>query len=221
MESILPDSRSALFDQLSARAFTWWPEHGVGFYPVEEGTKPYDAGYFERYAEMSNTEVGHRLNHTRCQMVRRHYTGALTDVGVGSGAFVTCRNKAFRERTTGFDVNPEGVKWLMERGLYADPWRFGVNAITLWDVLEHIPDFRPLLANVRQYVFVSLPIFSGPLDVLRSKHFRRDEHVWYFTIHGIRKVFAELGFDCVEINDAECALGRESIGSFVFKRREP
>jgi hypothetical protein len=94
-----------------------------------------------------------------------------------------------------------------------------VDAVTFWDSLEHIHDPGPLLANVRRFVFVSLPVFSGPDDVLRSKHYKREEHCWYFTQRGLRNFMWEFGFQFVAGNNMEQAAGREQIESFVFERR--
>jgi len=93
-----------------------------------------------------------------------------------------------------------------------------MQAISLWDVLEHIHDFRSLLASVRSWVFVSVPIFADRDYVLRSKHFRPQEHVWYFTARGLIDVMRALGFECIEQSDVESRIGREDIGTFAFRR---
>jgi hypothetical protein len=90
--------------------------------------------------------------------------------------------------------------------------------MTLWDVLEHIPDYRPLLANVRQWLFVSLPIFRDAEHVLRSKHFRTDEHCWHFSRNGLVYAMKLCGFALVSESSFETDLGREDIGSFAFRR---
>lgn len=211
--------RPALRDQLASRRLTWWPELGVGFYPVEAGAAPYDAAYFERYSRQAATEIGRALMRSRSDFVARHWKGALVDIGIGSGAFIEAR-RASELPTFGWDVNPMGMAWLNARCLAVNPYALPVAAISLWDVLEHIEDFRPLLAQVQRFVFVSLPVFTGAGHVLTSKHFRRDEHCWYFTALGLIGVMAGLGFDCVEHHDEETRIGREDIQSFAFQRKD-
>jgi hypothetical protein len=196
---------------------TWWPQIGIGYYPVEAGLAPYDQDYFDRFARDARTDLGRALMQARFNFVDQHYRGILIDVGIGSGAFVELR-RARRRTTYGYDVNPAGIVWLKERALLVDPYLVSFDAITLWDVLEHIPDFQSLLANVSNWVFLSLPIFRDAEHVLRSKHFRPDEHYWYFTRDGLVFAMKMCGFALVSESMIETELGREDIGTFAFKR---
>src|SRR5262245_66683282 len=157
------DRRSAgpilsLAAQFARGRLTWWPELGIGCYPVEAGLAPYDRDYFERFDQQARTELGRALMQARFNFVEQHYRGTLIDVGIGSGAFVELRQNR-RRPTYGYDVNPAGIEWLQQRMLLVDPHLVAFDAATLWDVLEHIPDFRSLIANVREWLFLSLPIF--------------------------------------------------------------
>jgi hypothetical protein len=194
-----------------------WFDAGVGWYNVTTGIAPYDRAYFEKYRGYGRTEMGRKLNAARVDFVARHYPqGLLCDVGIGSGSFIEARPQV----TFGFDVNPIGVQWLRERGLFADPYRvIRFPALTLWDVLEHIEDFSPLLARCGEWLFLSLPLFRDCAHAEQSKHFRPDEHYWYFTANSLMFVLDRLGFDLVAQNDMETQLGREDIGTFAFRRR--
>jgi len=192
----------------------WLPEIGVGYYPVTDDRAPYDAAYFEKYVAYSETEMGREINRVRRALVRRHFNGHLVDMGVGCGSFIESR-----PRTSGFDVNPTAVNWLRRRELYWNPYACSCEAASFWDSLEHIADFPRLLARVEQYAFVSLPVFRGAAHVLRSRHFRKNEHFWYFSPHGLINVMRGLGWDHLETNHEETALGREDIASFAFARR--
>jgi Methyltransferase domain len=150
---------------------------------------------------------------SRVDFVARHYDGFLCDVGIGSGAFIELRGNA-----CGYDVCSAAIEWLRTRNLLVDPYRIAMPAISLWDVLEHIPEFWRLLRNVDQWLFVSLPIFTDARHALRSKHFRPDEHCWYWTRDGLVQMMRCLGFYLVEENDSETKLGREDIGSFAFTK---
>lgn len=195
---------------------TWWPDIGVGYYPVKTGLEPYNRDYWNKYVEMSNTQMGYDLNNVRRQLVERHHgNGVLVDVGIGSGAFIQARG----QNTWGFDVNAVAADWLRERGLWWDPHFGNPPAISLWDVIEHLPDPQALMAHVGQWVFISTPIYQDHEHVLRSKHFRPDEHFWYYTRDGLVYLMRLMGFDLAECNVLETVLGREDIGSFAFKRR--
>jgi len=153
----------------------------------------------------------------RLNFVEQHFFGPLIDVGIGSGAFIDLCNRTGRA-TYGYDINPAGVRWLRQRSLCVDPFVISFEAMTMWDVLEHIPDYRPLLANVRKWLFLSLPIFHDVEHVLRSKHFKPNEHCWYFTRDGLVFAMGLCGFALVSESTIETELGREDIGTFAFRK---
>ncbi len=220
-ELLLDPERMKAFD--GSKGLVWWPEVGVGYYPVEAGTAPYDSDYFEKYTAMAKTDMGRAIARARIAFVHSNWAGRLVDIGIGCGAFIMARNDSALQLppTYGYDVNPAGVEWLKSRGAYIDIYdsRFEVDAVTLWDVFEHIRDLRSLVDRVGQFVFMSLPIFVNMNHVRVSKHFRRDEHCWYFTPHGLCAVMNHLGFELIDSSRAETDLGREDIGTFAFRRR--
>jgi hypothetical protein len=101
-----------------------------------------------------------------------------------------------------------------------DPRYCEFPAASFWDSLEHINNPDQILQYITDYVFVSMPIYENAEHVLRSKHFRKDEHCLYFTKDGFVNWMAGKGFDLLEISDFESRLGREDILSFAFKRTE-
>lgn len=199
----------------------WLPEVGIGYYPVPDSAAPYDDAYFERYQRQDKTEVGDRLNRARVELVQKYTKGdeLICDVGIGGGRFVSDLKAAeLCMRVRGTDVNQRAIDWLTERGIWHVPTDQPVDCLTFWDSLEHIHDPAPILASARRHVFVSIPIFRDCEHILRSKHFRKDEHCLYFTRDGFRTFMAEHGFELVESNTMEQDAGREDIGTFVFKR---
>lgn len=185
----------------------------MGFHPRD----PMDYGhdYWAKYLAMDSTPMGEELTHARKELVDWYWNGSVVDIGIGGGKFV----EAMRERGYGFDVNPEAVLWLHNRNSFCDPYEHGVDAIACWDSLEHIPNPEALIAKVREWVFVSLPIFNDPNRAKQSKHYRPGEHIWYWSDAGLVAWFDELGFDLAEKNDRESVLGREEIFTYVFRRR--
>lgn len=211
-----------MLETFARHSLTWFPELGVGYYECHGA--PYDAAYFARYQRQAATPMGEALTLQRVQLVKRHLgdlalrTRPVLDVGIGSGAFVeACRAEGIA--AYGYDVNPAGVRWLEQRELYRDLYGAAHPIVTFWDALEHIRDLRSALARCCWWVFVALPIFRDGEHVLRSKHFRRDEHYWYFTRDGFRRFVQAEGFEVLDIVATETALGREDIETFVLRRR--
>src|SRR5262245_55278885 len=91
-----------LVGQISRGRLTWWPEIGIGFYPVEAGHAPYDQDYFDSFDRNACTELGRALMQARYNFVEQHYRGTLIDVGIGSGAFIELRQDR-RRPTYGYD----------------------------------------------------------------------------------------------------------------------
>ena len=192
----------SLYDKLAERHLQWFPELGVGYYPVSGS--PYDQQYFDRFARQADTPIGRKLMKQRVAFVGQHYRGTLVDVGIGSGAFIEARDDTY-----GFDINPAGVAWLKKRCLWFNPYDRPVAAISMWDVLEHMPDSRPLLANVEEWLFLAVPLFDDAEHVLRSKHYRKDEHFWYWTRRGLVTDAGELGFKSLSESNMETSMPDE------------
>jgi len=211
------------FRGLSSGRLVWAPEAGVGYFECEAG-EVYDGAYFERYAAQAATTTGRRLMEARVALVRRHLgdigfsVRTVLDVGIGSGAFVEARLAGGGD-ASGYDINPAGVEWLQDRGLFEDLYGRGHGAVTFWDSLEHIREPDRALACCADWVFVALPIFRDAAHVLASKHYRKDEHYWYFTRDGFRAFADAQGFDLVDLVATETALGREDVETFVLRRR--
>lgn len=192
----------------------WFPEKNMGFYPVKQF--PYDANYFNKYKGYACTEMGEKINQSRVAFVSKHYAGKVLDIGIGCGQFILSR-----ENTFGFDVNPTGIEWLKNRDLfnYLYEKKKKFDALTFWDSLEHIEDPEKAIKRSKQWIFVSMPIYDNAKSILNSKHFRKDEHYWYFTHKGLVSWFSVNGFSFVEGTHAETRLGREQILTYAFKRR--
>ena len=206
-------------EALVGTSLTWFPESGVGYYEVRESDQPYDAAYFARYQAQAETDLGREIMAARSCLVDRYHGGGVLDVGIGSGAFLLDRQASGVETDKGFDVNPAGVDWLKSRGMFGDLYGRTWPAATFWDALEHIR--RPDLAlyQVEEIAFVAIPTFRDVAHVLASKHFRRDEHFWYWTRDGFRRFASACGFDVVDIVATETALGREDVETFVLARK--
>jgi len=204
----------------------WYPELEYGYFPVDDylatigqsETGIYDKAYFDKYKEYV-CDDSNPINDARKAFVDKFVPGLVgADVGIGCGTFV----KSMGDHWYGFDVNPAGVEWLQQSQRYCNIYDTSrpptIEVMTFWDSLEHIKDLQSLFEVLPKHVFVSLPIFSSDEDILASKHFRKDEHFHYFTEPSFLRLFENHGYDCLDINDEESVLGRESIMSFYFKK---
>lgn len=187
----------------------WDDAIGIGYYPVTDS--PYDAAYFEKYVKYEDAEIGKKLNEARQNLANKYEWTTLLDIGIGSGVFIRDLENAY-----GYDINPTAVEYLKSINKYMEPGP--VDMMTFWDSLEHIHQPESLLNNASRYIIVSTPIYDNLEHVYSSKHFRPDEHCWYFTIHGMLSFMECYNFKCVEYNRIESDLGREDIGTFVFER---
>ena len=189
----------------------FFPELGYGFYPVPP-ERPYDENYFEKYRKLAETPMGREITKSRIDLVKRHYAGDVCDVGIGCGQFVESMD------CYGYDVNSAGIEWLKKRNKYRDIYRAPVGALSFWDVLEHIDEPEKAVAMAKDWVFVSIPFFTSAEHITKSHHFRKDEHIHYWTHDGFIRWFRLNGFECEEFNDIESELGREGIRTYAFRR---
>ena len=198
----------------------WSEDDGMGYFPVADYTAPYDESYFAKYRKMSATDIGVALNRFRADLVDEHLhpVAQILDVGIGDGAFLRTLADRDRLEAKGFDINPAAVEYLKGRGQWGDLYGQKWACATFWDSLEHIPDPFAAMNWITHSALVSIPVFKDLKHVLRSKHFRKDEHFWYFTPSGFRQFATRTGFEVIRETHREAELGREDIRTFVLRR---
>ena len=194
----------------SENPLLWRPDMGVGY--LRSTGFAYDEEYWERYQDYERSELGTKLTDVREAFVRRHLPdpSKLCDVGVGSGQFIK------RVGARGYDVNPYARNWLEKQKLYSDPYVESFEALTFWDVLEHIDNPAEILSRTKK-VFMSVPIHADAHACLTSKHLRPNEHIWHFTHHGLVLFMGYHGFILWDSDDGETAAGREAIMTYYFE----
>lgn len=173
----------------------------------------YDRDYWAEYLGRDVSEMGQKLTEARVKMVERHFDGPVVDIGIGGGRFVSEKQGAY-----GYDINEQAVQWLKAANKFRDPYANMVEAITCWDSLEHIPEPHKLLNCVKEWLFVSIPIFESAEHCLGSRHYKPGEHLWYFTDAGFVGWCEAQGFELIDCNMCESDLGRDGIYSYAFKR---
>jgi hypothetical protein len=166
--------------------------------------------------------IDESLNEKRCELVKTWAKNlSILDIGIGCGTFI---KKALTNNLQifGYDINQCAINWLHNQALYYDPYKENNNikAWTFWDSLEHIPNPQILFEKISlgSFVFVSLPIFQTLEEITQSKHYRPNEHYYYFTTIGFLKWMYKYNFKIRGIYDFEIKAGRDNIKTFVFEK---
>jgi hypothetical protein len=194
------------------------PNEGIVYQEDTSTPIEYGDGYWDNYTKYEHSSIAEALNEFRTSITEK-YCSCVLDIGVGCGTFI----KKLSIPCYGFDINPRAVEWLLKKGIYRNPYNdipVEVGGLTLWDVLEHLPNSDDLLTilPLGMYVIVSIPIFEDVRKVRESKHFKKNEHYTYWESKGLKTYMKDIGFDLLETRDDETRIGRESIKTFVFEK---
>lgn len=213
------DGLIARYDAVEDNDLMLCQQRGVAYqrdmsHPIEYG----DA-YFDAFLALENQEIARKINAGRIDLVNK-YMGAgghVVDVGIGSGEFIKNRQNTF-----GHDVNPKAKAWLKEQLKLAPPFDH-CRAFTFWDVLEHIEKPNDYFRRMPDgcHLFACLPVFSDLERVRESKHYKPNEHFYYWTEQGFVDWLALYRFRLLEKQTFETEAGRDSITSFAFVRNLP
>lgn len=210
----------------------YWPERGYG---ACEAFDPsiYDQDYFNHLVLESKKTCVQANNLARIEFVERHATMpgivsdvalcSLCDVGVGAMAFLQAMRERHGSLIRGYDEAVIAQTTLRNSDAWHDLVFRECVAATFWDSLEHMtePGATMLLRNVRRHVFISTPIYETGDAIVTSKHFKKGEHLLYFTERGLIRWMSARCFELVERNRMEEAFGREGIGTYCFERVPP
>lgn len=152
----------------------------------------------------------------RCRFVTRFkHGGRLLDVGCATGTFLADIRDFGNWQPLGVEMNPRAAAIARRRhGLDVVIARFEemelpartFDAVTLWDVLEHLPDPGARLRSIRRglkldgLLFLSVPV----LDSLDARLFRRywigfdlPRHLQVFSRQSLTQMLDQAGFRIV------------------------
>lgn len=134
----------------------------------------------------------------------------LIDFGCGTGQFLeTCKDAGWS--VTGVEPSPDARK-VIRRDLKVYPNILELteqaNAITLWHVLEHIPDLNTTLAKLRSLltnngtIFIAVPNHES----FDAHHYKQHwaaydvpRHLWHFNKKNIRELLTKHNLKLVDI----------------------
>lgn len=179
----------------------------------------YDEKYFSYYNSLEDTNKCNQINQCRVKLVSKYKYNHILDFGIGSGTFI----KNFKNNIYGYDINLIGVKWLKDKNIYLNPFEQKhdhISSWTLWDVFEHLENPIKFLQILKKedLLFMSIPIFVSFTNLEKSKHYKPNEHLFYFTHQGLIDFLRKYNLMLIEYNDIETKLGRENINTYVFKK---
>jgi len=107
---------------------------------------------------------------------------------------------------------------LLDDAIAAKQWRLGsFDLITMWDVVEHIPEPQPVLRRIRsllapngKFLLETQNVTSRWARLLgrRWHHYKHAEHLYHFNPTTIRRLLADCGFEPL-------ALGAAYAGKYV------
>lgn len=129
-------------------------------------------------------------------------TGSIADLGAGTGAFLeAARNKGWK--VDGVEPNPVANKSASDRGIVLgtsidDLEGRQFDVVTLWHVLEHLPDLQGSIEKISEMVkpggvlIIAVPNFKS----YDAKHYKQywaafdtPRHLWHFSRSAIPKLF--------------------------------
>jgi SAM-dependent methyltransferase len=220
---------SAATVELSAPSFSLWRCRQCGL--VRTDPLPDQQALVARYdsadyLRLASTESGLRRRcEDRMQVIRPHLpTGWLFDVGAGGGTFLSVAKEAGYE-VSGLDLSARWAEHArLEHGVEvqvadlreAELPTSHLDVITLWHVLEHLPDPLAALCKLRGALqpggrlVVGVPNYGAPTvrlkcwwlaktrhDGPRWRHLNPWEHCWHFEHESLRRCLAAGGFEPV------------------------
>jgi len=151
--------------------------------------------------------------------------GRLLDVGCGTGVFLGEAQRSGRWELMGVEPSPQaaayaqealGISVLAQRFDEADLPAGHFDAITMWNVLEHldspIRDLRRAYQLIRPggWLVLAIPNVDGSGAKLFGRYWMGwdlPRHLYLFPKKQLRRILGEIGFDWV---DARCIAGGHS-----------
>lgn len=166
------------------------------------------------------------MSHLRLGLLEAYgQRGRLLDVGYGNGDFIHTASKVGFE-AFGNDVHGCGERFNVREVSLDGGLRW--DYVTFFDSLEHFEELEEVrdLARRAQYVVVSTPKRPSQFpeeNTLSWKHFRPGEHLHYFSVGSLARLFQD--HDLVNVCDLEDVIrgrlpdGSTNILTCVFEHR--
>lgn len=173
----------------------------------------YDSAYFDLYKRRHDFRL--KRGDARLRRIELMLEpGRLLDIGCSLGYFVEAAN-ARGWNASGVEISPyaaeqaRGLGLDVKTGVLEDAgYSDGVfNCVTMWDVLEHVPDPTKHMLEVRRVlaegglVVIGTPNLGHILFKIkreRWRHLKPREHIFYFRESSISQLLRKTGFDVIQ-----------------------
>lgn len=184
---------------------------GLGFtFPQPDSiAEQYDSGYFDLYRRRRRFRL--RRADSRLRIIELLVEpGRLLDIGCSLGYFVEAA-AARGWSASGVEISPDASAEARGFGLDVRAGTLqeagfpdgSFDCVTMWDVLEHVPDPVAHMLEVRRVlapaglVVIGTPDLGHPMRVIkreRWRHLKPAEHIFYFRESSISRLFQKSGF---------------------------
>lgn len=172
----------------------------------------YDSAYFDLYRRRH----AFRLKRGDARLRRIELSkepGRLLDIGCSLGYFVEAAN-ARGWQASGVEISPYAAEearglgldvktGILEDAHYPDG---SFDCVTMWDVLEHVPDPTQHMLEVRRVLAKDGMVVIGTpnlghimfkIKLERWRHLKPREHIFYFRESSITQLLRKTGFDVI------------------------
>jgi 2-polyprenyl-3-methyl-5-hydroxy-6-metoxy-1,4-benzoquinol methylase len=137
--------------------------------------------------------------------------GALLDIGAGTGEFLVVAKKDGWD-TTGIEPNDKAKTIAINKGVHFAESLSALkdnsfDVITMWHVLEHVPNLEEYLSELKRLIkpsgtiVIAVPNFKSFDANYYGKFwaaYDTPRHLWHFSKTAIEKLFAEKGMQLIK-----------------------
>lgn len=188
------------------------PDKLGAYYESEDYISHTDSArsWFEKiYQLIKKTAIQQKLNLVLNQQKSK---GVLLDIGCGTGDFLTAA-KASKWQTKGYEPNKKARNIALEKGIELTnatddlPENFA-DVITMWHVLEHVPDVKAQISELKRLIkpggtiIIAVPNYKS----YDAQHYQSywaaydvPRHLWHFSKKSIQSLFAEQDLELIRV----------------------
>ncbi len=204
---------------VSGEEFSLVPNAQFGFLETHPQPRPEDISfYYESEDYISHTDASKGVLAFLYQWVKKYSLrkkvklidqlnssnkGSLLDIGAGTGEFLKVASEK-GWNITGVEPNKKAIAFARTKNIELQESLDGLvgrkfDVVTLWHVLEHLPDLKKTLQKIESFVKKggSLVIAVPNFNSLDAKHYQEfwaaydvPRHLWHFSQESMQLIFS-------------------------------